>query len=84
MAVTNSSEQSTLAESTIITAHGALRFTASPQGNTVGRRRRPLLHTIFVLKEKERERRRRSYNIENHIFKTGCCKKLETICLWSC
>lgn len=53
---TDSSEEPTLAESTEITAHVAWRFTASPQGNAVSRRRRALLHTEFVLRERESER----------------------------
>ncbi len=54
-AVTDSSEEPTLAEGTEITAHIVWRFTASPQGNAVSRRRRALLHTEFVLRERERE-----------------------------
>lgn len=50
---TDSSEEPTLAESTEITADIAWRFTTSPQGNAVSRRRRALLHTEFVLRERE-------------------------------
>lgn len=52
---TDCSEEPTLAESTEITAHIGWRFTASPQGNAVSRRRRALLHTEFVLRERKRE-----------------------------
>lgn len=55
-AVTDSSEEPTLAEGTVITAHIARRFTASPQGNAIRRRRRAFLHTKFVLSKREKER----------------------------
>lgn len=48
---TDSFEEPTLAKGTEITAHIAWRFTASPQGNAVSRRRRALLHAEFVLRE---------------------------------
>lgn len=55
-AVTDSSEEPTLTEGTVIAARAARRFTASPQGNAVGRRRRAFLDTKFVLSmEKEGE-----------------------------
>lgn len=55
-AVTDSSEEPTLAEGTVITAHIARRFTVSPQGNAVSRRRRAFLHTKFLLSKREKER----------------------------
>lgn len=55
-AVTDSSEEPTLAEGTVIATHAARWFAASPQGNAVGRRRRAFLYTKFVLsREKDGE-----------------------------
>lgn len=55
-AVTDSSEEPTLAEGTVIATRAARWFAASPQGNAVGRRRRPFLYTKFVLsREKDGE-----------------------------
>lgn len=54
--VTHSSEEPTLAEGTEITTHIAGRFTVSPQGKAVSRRRRAFLHTKFVLRRRESER----------------------------
>lgn len=53
--VAHSPEEPTLAECTEITTHIAGRFTVSPQGKAVSRRRRAFLHTIFVLRRREKQ-----------------------------
>lgn len=61
-AVADSSEEPTLAEGTVIAARAACRFTASPQGNAVGRRRRAFLYTNFVLSGRKKRERSSSYD----------------------
>lgn len=59
-AVTDSSEETTLAEGTVIAAHTARGFTASPQGNAVSRRWRVFLPSKFVLSKRNKKRERTS------------------------
>lgn len=69
-AVTDSSEEPTLAEGAVITARiVAWRFTACPQGNAVSRRRRALLHTEFVLREREKQKQ----HMRSCCFTVCCC-----------
>lgn len=54
-AVADSSEEPALTEGTEITTHSVRRFTVSPQWKAVSGRRRPFLHTEFLLLKREGE-----------------------------
>lgn len=59
-AIADRPEEAALAEGAEITAHCAWSFTAAPQRQAVSRRRRTLLHTIFVLDKQKKEEAEKS------------------------